>query len=1003
MRPHLLRFAGIGPYPQQVEINFDELSSLGLYLIVGPTGAGKTTIFDAITYALYGKLAGARSAQHIISDHDNAANSLVELEFTHRSRHYTVRRCPTPAGKSSKPNDHLLISHVSEGDPSREEVRVTGASRVTTEIEGILGLDASQFNRVMLLPQNEFQQFLLANSSDKEKLLRSLFDTDLFHRAGEEIDKAAKRLETQADESTRNLELVASQIEGERSRLVAAGLLPDHNASNNASEEVSEDIAEPSTDVMLKILRGHIQTALSLALSQSSALNEAAQKAMEKRIEAATEAQRFTAAQELATLRAAADQEEDALQQAAALLQLHSQAGPIADEITRRDTAALKLQEATELLRRVQLEAQAVLTAVSWKHPALAQLHDAIAELSTSQVGAAFQQLSTTVSDSEKHHVAADLALTKSQECRTDFERITAEIPSVTNELDQATNDLAAAKQRVAVAQTAVLRLSELYEALQNLKKAEAEADIVAPTRALQIAETAHLSALEAATIAQEALSRGLAIRTRHLAAELAQDLNAGTPCPVCGSEEHPTPAPISDDAPDLDALTRARDDAHHLRLTAEGVLAECQEALATAQLAAQQLPSTETRGQIRNEYNEANQHSQQISELNSLVDHLTERRHDLQTQIAAMNSTAATAQTEAERYRKEAAAEISQAEVAAEILPMAQELLDQIAPIVRQIEDLGTELSRQQPVVTHTSQQVSELLATSDFPDEDSVFAAVIDQRRREELTQLQADAALRTQTMNRLEGTIGNRPPPASAPDVELLLETEESLHKEAHFASEVATKLDVASTRCADLAKALEQIGPEATKLQERSARFREISNIIRNGKKPHFALERWVQRAIFEDVCQVASERIKVLSSGRYLLTLDTELGRQKSHAGGLDLYVTDSHTGRTRPVQTLSGGEQFLTSLALALALADVVQQVSGGIELASLFIDEGFGSLDGETLDTAVEVLRSLQDAGRSVGVISHVEAMQNDLPVGVRVIPAPAGSSILFPALTRR
>jgi exonuclease SbcC len=147
--------------------------------------------------------------------------------------------------------------------------------------------------------------------------------------------------------------------------------------------------------------------------------------------------------------------------------------------------------------------------------------------------------------------------------------------------------------------------------------------------------------------------------------------------------------------------------------------------------------------------------------------------------------------------------------------------------------------------------------------------------------------------------------------------------------------------------------------------------------------------------------VASERIKVLSSGRYQLTLQAEEGRERALAGGLDLYVTDSHTGRTRAVQTLSGGEQFLTSLALALALADVVQQMSGGMELSSLFIDEGFGSLDGETLDTAVEVLRTLQDSGRSVGVISHVEAMQHDLPVGIRVIPGPTGSRITFPALS--
>ena len=156
-----------------------------------------------------------------------------------------------------------------------------------------------------------------------------------------------------------------------------------------------------------------------------------------------------------------------------------------------------------------------------------------------------------------------------------------------------------------------------------------------------------------------------------------------------------------------------------------------------------------------------------------------------------------------------------------------------------------------------------------------------------------------------------------------------------------------------------------------------------------------LERWVQRAVFEEVCDVASERIRELSHGRYVLTLESNGQRSRTRAAGLDLFVTDSHTGRTRPVQSLSGGEQFLTSLALALALAEVVQNRSGGIELSTLFIDVGFGSLDGDTLDTAVEVLRSLQDSGRTVGLISHVEAMRQELTVGIQVIPSAAGSSL--------
>jgi exonuclease SbcC len=1002
MRPHLLRFAGIGPYPQEVEINFDELSALGLYLIVGPTGAGKTTIFDAITYALYGKLAGARNSHPIVSDHDNAVQSLVELQFTHRSRRYTLRRRPTPLGKPSRPNDHLLIVHARADEPGSEDVSHTGATRVAAEIEEILGLDASQFNRVMLLPQNEFQQFLLANSSDKEKLLRSLFDTELFHRAGEQIDKTARRLEKEAEASARNLDFLASQITSERSRLVDDGLLPDLDTTGHPDDTSTDAASDSSTESNLAALQELIATELSQARTRSETLDIAAHKATQDRSEATIEAQRYDAAQQLEGLQIAADQDKVPLQLAAEKLKLHSLAVPIANEITRRDSALRELEGTRQLLESAQEAALAVIKVSDWKQPILSQLREAVSSPSTSNVVSVFSQLSATVANSEKNHTAAHLALTQSLTCQADHEKITTQIPVATEHLREISEELSANRDQLALAHTAAEQLPDLRLALQDLIAHEATADLLAPTEALRDIAAEHLAASRSAVIAQEAYENGLATRTKFLAGELAQHLTGGAACPVCGSKEHPTPASISDDAPDLEALADARDETRRHLTTTELTLTDCQNALKTAQLAAQQLPPPEIRQQIRDQHDQTEQLARRVSALSSSMAELVDQCHELQTQITDMTSKATHALNEAERYRMEATNHSSQAEINEELLLTAKEFLEELDPWIEKINELSTQLLGRQPVALHTSQLVASLMTDSEFTDEESVLTSVLDEHLRESLTELQNVAAARFQTMTRLEGVIGDRPPPLVAPDVQALRAFEELRQREARTATEVVTKLSVAQDRCADFAANLGKQGPEASQLQERSARFKEISNILRNGKKPHLALERWVQRAIFEDVCHVASERIKVLSSGRYLLTLDAEDGRQRSHAGGLDLYVIDSHTGRTRPVQTLSGGEQFLTSLALALALAEVVQQMSGGIELASLFIDEGFGSLDGETLDTAVEVLRSLHDSGRSVGVISHVEAMQNDLPVGIRVTPAPTGSSISFPALTR-
>jgi DNA repair protein SbcC/Rad50 len=996
MRPHRLRWAGIGPYPQAVEINFEDLSSLGLYLIVGPTGAGKTTIFDAITYALFGKLAGARNSQQIISDHDNAAASEVELEFTHRDRRYSVRRRPNPPGKSSKPHDHLLISHAAEGGATDTEVRVTGATRVTTEIESILGLDASQFNRVMLLPQNEFQAFLLANSADKEKLLRSLFNTELFHRAEEELDSVARALTETALEAERELAFTQTKVIDEWRGLVSAGLLPSQESAGDG--ESSDDDAQISLADLQSAIVGHLTEAEIL----QGDLAEAARIATEERAAADRESTRYSASVQLAELRRIATEQEPALLLAEASLRSHDHAISIAEEIQRRDTAAQLVDEATALLASARATAESVITGSKWTDSQLTHLCDHLATGTPATIATAFASLTASIEAAQTHHVAATTADQLSQKLRADHARLLDGISETTLDLDQAERALAEARETVEAAQSAALQLPVLREAVSELTRAESAADLEAPTAAFRAAQERHDTASTRAAAAQSALEQALTARTRFLAGELALTLTPGTACPVCGSAEHPTPAVQLPDAPQVDALTKVRDIAHQERTSAELELSQSQLTLNEARQAAATLPSPDERASLRTNYETANDLAKQLTNLTLQVDAEADRRQKLSTELERLKSSAAAVLQEADTAAATSISERSRAQISEETLPHASALLEQLTKLIADIEAATTQLGKAVPVLTSRSEQVAGLLESSEFVDETSVTAAVLPPERHSEYSDLLAAAEIRQTEMTRLEGTIGDRPPPETAPDLTGLLAREEELQGRYRAAADAATRLQVAATRCAEIKTTLDRIGPEATALQQRAARFREIATVVRHGKRPHLSLERWVQRAIFDDVCQVASERIRILSSGRYLLTLDAEEGREKTQAGGLDLYVTDSHTGRTRAVHTLSGGEQFLTSLALALALAEVVQQMSGGIELSSLFIDEGFGSLDGETLDTAVEVLRALQTSGRSVGVISHVEAMQNDLPVGIRVIPGPTGSSLSFPALSR-
>ncbi|MCB1299468.1 MAG: hypothetical protein KDB08_10870, partial [Microthrixaceae bacterium] len=519
-------------------------------------------------------------------------------------------------------------------------------------------------------------------------------------------------------------------------------------------------------------------------------------------------------------------------------------------------------------------------------------------------------------------------------------------------------------------------------------------ADLDAPTAKLTTA-AAQLSMADAALQSTAAaLARARADHTRHLAGDLAALLEPDEPCPVCGSREHPSPAPRTADA-DVGVLEVERDRCQKEHSRAEEEWKRASETLDGARAAADSLPSADDQAAMRARAHEASVAAEELGAVNADVESLTQSIADL-TGVAARSTERAAAERAA---AADAAARMARHRTEAELVLRADQIdrtrLD-VADVRATVSELASStgaLATKAGAYAQTTAEVGTALVAEGFPDERSLATALLHEAQREHMEQLLAEAADRSIAIARHEGTIGDAPVPPERPDVDGLRALSQDRSDAARIASDLAATLDRDLKGLRRLTRSIEELGPDVDRLVDRARRAKEIADVIVRGKGTLLGLERWIQRALFEEVCAVAGERVAVLSHGRYVLTLDATGQRQGARAAGLDLYVTDSHTGRTRPVQTLSGGEQFLTSLALALALAEVVQNRSGGIELATLFIDEGFGSLDGDTLETAVEVLRSLQDAGRTVGLISHVEAMRQELPVGLEVIPSPSGS----------
>ena len=976
MKPHRLRFAGIGAYPNAVEVNFDDLGELGLYLVVGPTGSGKTTIFDAITFALYGELAGARSKATFVSDHAHRSAPFVELDFSHRGVHFRLHRKPPVNGKQVRPTD-VWLGEFTDGQYDDPAVsRVTGMTNVNDRVATLIGLDADQFMRVMLLPQNEFQQFLLANSTKKEELLRALFGTGLYESVAIQLANSARQLRIAAERAADEITEVQASIRGQVDTVLTEGL-------GDSLPDPVDDLAGVITELRA------LHTA---ATTEAAAATERVAAATAARATAVSEAKRFDAGCELAELETVdvhlAPQVADAEQQ----LEANARAQRVQSAVAARDAASNALDHATQRVADNRAELIAALDAAPADVPVLAGLRAVSAIAAPATLAAELATATANVDRALEAFRQAALHATAAadHDAKAEADDATAAIAadaitSLTATIDDSTTRLGSARALADSFPDLDRELAALVEHLSRADVATAAAELVAAQTALDLAQ-------ESLGTATDELAAARRARTMQLAGELAAQLAEGEACPVCGSTDHPEKAAITDGA-DVAALETARDRAATRCSGAETAYNLAHERMVAADTAAAGLPPAAEQLELRERHAAADGARAICAELEST---LTAARADL-TRVTAEHTAATSAvaqrRADADRLRGEGAARRAEAEaviaenvveVVAQALTDANHFIDGLGTAVADLE--STTGARRT-----TEQQVTASLHTEGFTDEVSAAAALLTSEQRAVFDGLVGEAATRATRIVECRAVVGDAPLPAERPDLDGLTAAERDAIAVSRRATSHVTTLANAATSIEQSATQLAALAPDVERQRARAERASRLADLMKNGSKDTLGLERWVQRTVFEEVCDVASVQLLTLSAGRYVLTLE---GARRASAG-LDLFVTDSHTGATRSVGTLSGGEQFLTSLALALALAEVVQRRSGGIELATLFIDEGFGSLDGQTLDTAVEVLRSLHDTGRTVGVISHVEAMQQELRTGIRVTPGPTGSTL--------
>lgn len=1053
MRIHSITFQAIGPFAQLQTLNLDDFTDSGLFLMWGPTGAGKSTVIDALVFALYGDVAGSRdSSKDRIRSHyaGPAVETFVEVVFSVPRGVYRLRRTPeyereklrgvgTTVAKASR-----SLYRLTSPEDEHGELVANTHDEVAAEVASLVRLDREQFLQTVVLAQGQFAAFLRATPDERRQLLQDVFGTAIFEAIQQDLVAAARaaRKEIQ-DQDTRCRH---------HSEILQETLI----------RTIAELVANPNAQTLATTAESPAWTQLLAANDSLSAAPPTASTApgaaTSERPAAADPAAILAAAQPLLAALGEVDNQVAAwAQDAVAAHQAATDNLQAQEEVA---TAQEKWRELSATSANLQLaqaqiiQARAALAAAGKAELALAGAPaQKKALLRWQQAGAALNSFVWPVSfalGAEKQAkflagevapqtkpMAAELnaAADGMQEQLGQLKELAAleqGFPTREEDLAAQAKELAAAKKTLAKQQERlsvlpverqklVGQLAEIATAQKKLTQAEQkvselERRVAAANRSLALTETVTLaekSQQEAAAQLKAAHTELLQLRsawTTATAGQLASDLAVEQPCPVCGSCTHPAPAATPEMAVTRTEVTQA--EARHDQKTAQ--LAQASSALTEAEhaLEAARQEAAGTLTDLTLHWEQAQTVVAQLqatvageADLLTCQDALTretEALHtaqvDLNSQVTGLQVTIAQARTAltADKARCIQAA----AEAAAENVNQAwQESRDLVADL-RAGAQLLTQLAETWQQQFAATQDLTEAVSAAGFADIAAAKAAQLPAAKQKEMS---AAVAAHELAVAQVEAALADPqlaanqelPPPDLAAAQAVVAEAAALRDKSREFAGEIHARsqnvAEASNRLAADLA-ALQNLGAD----REASLRVGEIAageaqNLTRTPLASYVLLRR------FEEVLAAANPRLAEITAGRYQLQRTDQEDDQRARKFGLGLAILDHHSGKTRSPRTLSGGETFFTSLSLALALADVVQAEAGGVELGTLFIDEGFGSLDAETQDQVMNQLLALRAGGRTVGVVSHVEEMRQRIPERLEVRKAADGTATLW------
>ncbi|MGH0564491.1 exonuclease [Bacillus anthracis] len=1022
MRPIQLIMTAFGPYKQKEVIDFDDLGEHRIFAISGNTGAGKTTIFDAICYVLYGEASGEeRNDTSMLRSQfaDDNVYTSVELTFQLKGKRYEIKR---QLGHKKQGNK-TITGHAVELYELIDEEKVPAVDRfhvtdVNKKVEDLIGLSKHQFSQIVMLPQGEFRKLLTSETENKEEILRRIFKTDRYKLMRELLDQKRKQWKDVLQEKQKERELYFRNVFKLPIRdgaLLETLVEQEHVNTHQVVEALEQEIAVYKAEVEQLQVEQDVQTK---QLKDAETRFHAAKSVNEKFIDLQQKNEKYNTLQENRTViemketsfkRAEQAKRllpfeqwyEEAMQNEQKVESLLKQIIAKKENITKSfELAQEKYEEvknkeperenAKKLVQRLE-ELQPIIASLAEK-----QLNLQNAEVQVGKLKASMQNLEQQL---EVHTNHKQLMSDELQQLERALEQYVAKVEELTNMREDA---------KV---------LKQAYDVWQEKQKFEKEKE--AAYNNMQLAVNAYEN-MERRWLSEQA---GI----------LALHLHDGESCPVCGSTNHPKKATEQSDAIDEKELNDLRDkkniaeklhvqveekwNFYHLQY--EQVIEEVKKRGYRSEELAETYSALVQKGkQLATEVNilKASEETRKQTAVNlknveEKVDTIQKQKREIEIEQHRTEMECMQLRTSYEHDKKNIPESLQtvqawkiQFDQAVHELKLMEDEWKKVQEAYQHWQNENIRIQAEQEGASNqyesaklkkeeTFARFMKELEQSGFIDQSTYKEAKLSDAEmdmlQKEIQSYYSSLEVLAKQIEELRAELKDK----EYMDITALGEHIKDLEINLDIIKEKRQRAQNTVTYISDLHENIRRIDEQIHEEEKAFQELVDLYEVMKGDNESRISFERYILIEYLEQIVQIANERLRKLSNGQFYLKRSERVEKRNRQSGlGLDVY--DAYTGQTRDVKTLSGGEKFNASLCLALGMADVIQAYEGGISIETMFIDEGFGSLDEESLTKAVDALIDLQKSGRFIGVISHVQELKNAMPAVLEVTKQKDGCS---------